>query len=446
MGSIKTLWKNHRWLIIILILSVSIRIGASIYLSDEVADLPGTFDQISYNNLAQRVLDGHGFSFGELWWPITPADAPTAHWSFLYTFYLVFVYAIFGVHPLAARIIQAVITGLIQPYLAYKIGSLVFSTKVGILSAGISAFYAYFIYYDATLMTEPFFITLVMAGLYLSIQIARSPTEKIVENTRQPGISLYIRLGIVLGAAILLRQLLLIFIPIIFLWILWAKRKENIRKAFVSLACSGVIIALMILPFSLYNTARFGHFVLLNTNSGYAFFWANHPIYGTQFQPILTNVRYQDLIPSELRNLDEASLDQALLQRGFQFVLSDPIRYVQLSFSRIPAFFMFWPSTDSGQISNISRVASFGLLWPFMLFGLITSVTNRPNRKQDLVKSPTFLLLCFIFIYTIIHLLSWALIRYRLPVDSILVIFAGLAFVEIADWIKIRPLNLVKLP
>jgi len=446
MDSIKALWKNHRWLMIILILSVSIRISASIYFGDHVEDLPGTFDQISYNNLAQRVLSGHGFSFGEVWWPITPADAPTAHWSFLYTFYLVFVYTIFGVHPLAARILQAVITGLIQPYLAYKIGSSVFSSKVGIVSAGLTACYAYFIYYDATLMTEPFFITLVMAGLYLSIQIARPPTEDIKENTRQPGIWIYILLGIVLGAAILLRQLLLLFIPFIFLWILWAKRNENIRKAFVSLACSGAIIVLMILPFSIYNTARFGHFVLLNTNSGYAFFWANHPIYGTQFQPILTNVRYQDLIPADLQNLDEASLDQALLQRGFQFVFSDPIRYIKLSISRIPAFFMFWPSTDSGLISNISRVASFGLLWPFMLFGLITSAIFKRISKQDLVKSPTFLLLSFIFIYTIIHLLSWALIRYRLPVDSILVVFAGLAFVEIADWIKIQPLNLVKLP
>ena len=35
-------------------------------------------------------------SFGETWWPITAADAPTAHWSFLYTLYLTVVYAILG--------------------------------------------------------------------------------------------------------------------------------------------------------------------------------------------------------------------------------------------------------------------------------------------------------------------------------------------------------------
>jgi hypothetical protein len=35
-------------------------------------------------------------------------------------------------------------------------------------------------------------------------------------------------------------------------------------------------------------------------------------------------------------------------------------------------------------------------------------------------------------IYTTIHLLTWTLVRYRLPVDAILIIFAGLALVELA--------------
>jgi hypothetical protein len=83
---------------------------------------------------------------------------------------------------------------------------------------------------------------------------------------------------------------------------------------------------------------------------------------------------YQDLIPPEVRNRDEAALDQELMRRGLQFVIDDPGRYLLLSISRIPAYFMFWPSTDAGLISNLSRVLSFGLLWPFMLYGLVRSL------------------------------------------------------------------------
>ena len=44
---------------------------------------------------------------------------------------------------------------------------------------------------------------------------------------------------------------------------------------------------------------------------------------------------------------------------------------------------------------------------------------------------PLFLLYMFIVVYTGIHILTWTLVRYRLPVDAVLVIFAGLAMVDL---------------
>jgi 4-amino-4-deoxy-L-arabinose transferase-like glycosyltransferase len=431
-----TFIKKNKWLSGILVVSVVFRVAAALYLGDEVVNLPGTYDQISYNTLALRILGGHGFTFGETWWPITPAGAPTAHWSFLYTLYLVGVYLIFGPHPLAARLIQAILVGFLQPYLAYRIGRYIFSETVGLVAAGLTAVYVYFIYYGASLMTEPFFITLVLGGLYLTILMANAFPRAEVKTTIWGQLKLPVLLGLALGGAVLLRQLFLLFIPFLFLWIWWIRRKQSLRLTLAGLFTSGAIIILMILPFTLYNYSRFGHFVLLNTNSGYAFFWANHPIYGTHFQPILKSSSYQDLIPIELRNLDEAALDQALLKRGFQFVIDDPIRYVLLSISRIPAYFMFWPSRDSGTISNLSRVASFGIFWPFMLYGLFRAIADRKMSFMDRLASPSFLLILFITIYTLIHLLSWALIRYRLPIDAVLLVFAALAFVDLAQRVR----------
>jgi fumarate reductase subunit D len=151
---------------------------------------------------------------------------------------------------------------------------------------------------------------------------------------------------------------------------------------------------------------------------------------------------YESLIPAELRNLDEAALEQALFKIGVDFVLQDPGRYILLSLSRIPAYFMFWPSPDSGLVSNISRVGSFGVLLPFMIFGFARALQKQKGSITSRLDSPLFLLVVFIAIYTLIHLLTWALIRYRLPVDAVLVIFAGFAFVEIYSWVqKKRILN-----
>ena len=420
---------GRKILIVILFVSVSLRVLAAFYFGNTVEELPGTFDQISYHNLAIRVLNGYGFSFDQVWWPITPAGEPTAHWSFLYTLYLVFVYSVFGPNPLIARLLQAVIVGLLHPILVYQLGRKVFGVNVGIGAALITAIYVYFVYYSATLMTEPFYITAILGGLLLSMKFVST-------NRKESHIYTGFLLGTVLGITVLFRQLYLLFIPFLLIWMGLVMYRKRRRVPIIGFGLIIVVIAIFILPFSFYNYMRFGKFVLLNTNSGYAFFWGNHPIYGTHFIPILTPEMgsYQDLIPLEVRYLDEAALDQELLKRGIQFILDDPGRYVLLSISRIPAYFIFWPSKESGIVSNVSRVASFGFFLPFMLIGLFRSFYKKLLKTrifiQNFFETNEGILIIFILFYTIIHLLTWALVRYRLPVDAVLVVYAsfGIAF------------------
>jgi len=205
--------KHKQLLIAIMMIAILIRIVNAVYLGNQVVELPGTADQISYHTLALRVLDGHGFTFDRPWWPVTAAEAPTAHWSFLYTIYLVIVYGLFGPNPLSARVIQAIIVGAAQTFLAYIIAKRVFNKTIGLAAAGVTAVYLYFIYYAGTLMTEPFYITALMASLYLGILI----TSNIRENLDQPSNIKYygfaVALGISLGIAVLLRQLFILFIP-----------------------------------------------------------------------------------------------------------------------------------------------------------------------------------------------------------------------------------------
>lgn len=459
---------------LILLLSVLLRLAAALYLGDHVVDMPGAYDQISYYNLALRLLDGHGFTFDRAWWPMTAANQPTAHWSYLYTFYLAAVYALFGPHPLAARLIQAGMVGVLHPWLVWRLGRRLFDERVGLAAAGLTAVYVYFFYYAGALMTEAFYIVGILWVLDTAIRIGcgsmqmhadgkttdflpritrismnfRASKRTIRNVSAFTGANLrpilrsvgeqwlWLELGLSISVTVLLRQLFLLFVPFLLLWLWFSlhRRGAPVRHLVVSTSVLVVILALCILPFTAYNYVRFQRFVPLNTNAGYAFFWANHPIYGSHFEPILPPEMgsYQDLIPPELHHLDEAALDQALLRRGVQFVLDDPIRYARLSLSRIPAYFEFWPTRQSSLISNISRVGSFGVFLPFMLAGLLLAKSRTADR------SAVILLLTFASIYTTIHLLSWALIRYRLPVDAVLLIFAGVAVAGLAERIGQR--------
>ncbi|MEN6534099.1 MAG: glycosyltransferase family 39 protein [Bryobacteraceae bacterium] len=421
----------------IVIAAVIVRIAAAFYQGNLVEPLPGVWDQISYHNLAVRVLEGHGFSFATGWWPVTPTGQPTAHWSYLYVLYLVLVYSVFGANPLAARLIQALITGVLQILLTYRVGKRVFSRRAGLIAAALATANAYFILYSGALMTESLYIV----ALLWAVDISTAMTDRDAQEYSPARASTWVWLGLALGIAVLLRQVTLLLVPVVLGWVVWrilkrltTEREERRRHVLTTVrqsVISMIILAGCILPWTIRNYKAFGTFVLLNTNAGFAFFWANHPIHGTDFIPILPadKASYGDLIPPELGGLDEARLDRALLQRGLAFVWDDPTRYARLSLSLVREYFKFWPSANSGTLSNYARVLSFGVCCPFLVAGLALCVI-RPGRvdgfRED-GKAHRLFLILIAALYTLLHLLSWALIRYRLPIDAITLPFAAVA-------------------
>jgi len=436
-------YRKNYFLLGIIAGAVVLRLGAAFLLGNPVIALPGIHDQISYHTLATRVIGGHGFTFSRIWWPYTAAGEPTAHWSSLYTFFLAGIYAVIGIHPLVARIIQAVLGGILMPLFAYHIAKQVFRLRsasiphvetISLIAAAWTALYGYFIYYAAALMTETFYIIGILWTLDCALRIQNQAAKEHEQKTNiKP--RLWIELGLALGFTVLLRQVFLLFILFLFGWLLWvflrrtSQSRSSARKSLNELLRGGLICAavlvLLIAPITVYNYSQFEQFVLLNTNAGFAFFWGNHPVYGDRFVPILTPEMgsYQALIPEELRGLNEAALDQAMLKLGVGFITSDPVRFLKLSITRIPAYFMFWPSVDSSLLSNLTRVLSFGLALPFMVLGI--AIWIQDAHKKRVPVPPGVLLLLFIAVYSAIHLLSWALIRYRLPVDAVALIFAA---------------------
>ncbi|MFZ2487721.1 MAG: glycosyltransferase family 39 protein [Anaerolineae bacterium] len=445
--------KTQQALLFIFTVSVVVRIVDAFYLGNNLVEMRGgTYDQISYNALAQRVMQGHGFSFAENHWPYAFANQPTAFWSYLYTLYLAGVYLVFGYQPLIARLIQAVTVGILTPYLTYHITKRTFDKKSALIAAALSACYFYFIHYGASLMSEAFYIVSVLWMIDSGMRLANS--ENYTSSKKQQAF-LSIEFGLAVSIALLLRQVAVVMLIPLLIWILYiAGRQGMFKKLLSQLTIAALITTGLLFPFIARNYRVFNVLSMPNTNAGFAFFWSNHPIYGTQFEATLSpshGISYQDLIPVELRNLNEAQLDKALLQRGLQFVFDDPVRYLKLSLSRIPIFFIFWPSKDSSLMSNLARVLSFGLYLPFMLLGLFISLraiiqnqyshhtkfANPRDLKHE--NGPhVVLLICLLLAYTVVHIMSWTNVRYRLPVDALLIIFAGYALSSLIQALSVR--------
>lgn len=439
-------------LLAIIALSVLLRVAVALYLGDST---PPAKDETSYSQLAMRLASGHGYSFDRAWYPFAPADAPTAHWSFLYTAFVAAVYSAVGPHPLAARLASAVLTGILLPLLLYRLSRRVFPSPppltignspltIDHLSALLGAIYAYFILYGAMVQTEALFICALLWSLERALAV-----EQALRRGETPRWPAWLGLGVSLGIAALLRQSILPWVAVLFLWLLGralqAARVAAAGSGFPAflrlppfpstlfrLILAGLVMLAFILPFTLRNYAVYGDFLLLNSNAGYAMYSAQHPLHGTSFQEYAAASLPEDL--ADL-GLNEAQWDKALMSRGVGFVLAEPGRYLLLSLSRVRDYFEFWPTTDSSLIFNLGRVLSFGLFLPFMLYGLYLSL--RPHQltidNSQLTIDLFLLLYLFILVYSLLHIFGWAMSRYRLPVDAVLLLFAALAIVALAQ-------------
>ncbi|MBI5652426.1 MAG: glycosyltransferase family 39 protein [Chloroflexi bacterium] len=406
---------SRQWLIAIILVSLLLRIGTALWLGDSAEPISGAFDQYSYDALAQRVLAGKGFSFPTNWYPFTLPDEPTAHWSYVYTLYLAGVYALAGHHPLVARLIQVGISGL-HIWIIFRIGRRLFGEATGLVAAALTAIYAYFIFFNATLMTQTFYILAVLAVVDLTLDVIENPTRR--------G---WIWLGIAIGIGAVIRQTLLIFSPVLLVWILWnIRRRIEWRAVLISIA----IIAAFILPWTIYNYFTFHDFLLLNSNGGYWFFSSNHPGQGTNFNP-----NFAAPLPAELRGLTEPAIDRALYRQGIDFIFAEPGRFALLTLSRVQDYFWISPSENSTLLSNWGRVLSFTFYLPFMLIGLALSA------RAWRACAPLYLYIAF---DTILSLTTWAAPRYRLPSDALLIVFAGLTVVSLVARLALPRLDPLK--
>jgi hypothetical protein len=295
---------------------------------------------------------------------------------------------------------------------------------VGLVAAAIAAVYAYFIYYNAALMTETFHIIVVLWALDLTFGLADRATAAGSAGPRPRNDAwLWLALGLALGIAVLQRQATLLVAPVLVLWLAWTYRfsiKRFLKGAVLTLS----VVACMILPWTMRNYRVFDQFLLLNSNAGFALYWSNHPQYGFGDELPSIEIGPMPPLPDEARGMNEAQIDRLLMQQAMRFIVDDPMRFLRRAVGRIPAFFLFYPLGESGLFSNLSRVLSFGIALPFMIYGLVLS---RHDWRRFAV------LYLFIGVYTLIHLASWPGARYRLPLDALLIPFAALAIVHIWD-------------
>jgi 4-amino-4-deoxy-L-arabinose transferase-like glycosyltransferase len=396
-------------LTLILILALTIRVVAALYLGNTVSGLSGAHDEISYDALGIRLVEGHGLTFPNAWYPWIKPDSPQSYYSITMSAMLALIYWMFGYQPVIARLIMAVLsTGIV--FMLYLLARRLFGEQIALITALIAAVYSYLIFYGVTLVTETPFILSLLASIYLAY--------KLVEK---PSISKWFFLGITLAICVLLRMAVIFYVPFLIGWIT-LQIKGNRKQALIPI----VSIIAALIPFTIRNYILWGRFMLLEAQFGHVFWNGNNPAAKDTL-----DYSYVYPIPSDiLASNNDAKITSDLLILGIKNVLNDPELFIKLTLVRLREFIKFWPTNETSLIGNIARVTSFGIIWPFVILGMWLS----RYRWRELM--PIYI---FMIIHFGVYVISWTMIRYRMPLDAIWIIFAAVSISALFDYIKGLP-------
>lgn len=364
-------------------------------------------DMFFYHSVASMLADGKGFN--------TLDGRPFAQWPPGYPLLLSFVYRLTGKEPVAAECFNALLGAAAVP-LIYATALKAFGSVEAKFCAIAMALLPGQIYFADTVLSEPLFVLLIIALLWLIA--TREPTRKT---------SIFI--GLVIGFSILTRGEgpLMLFMPLA-AW--WPKLERKVLLERMAIILG--VAALCVVPWTIRNYTVFHQMIPVSTNFGSTFWAAHNPTAnGEQSYPGPADLAAAG--PTSARDY-QIKQSEVLRKQANDWILAHPFEDLALVPWRILGLtkgdsgaIYFWvnkvakgPKPLSPEWSN--RLGAIGDLgWYMLLTAFIASIAvfGRSMMRNSVLRA--------IAAYLAISLLLFGFIlfgqfRYHIPIEPMMVL------------------------
>ncbi|MFN4227468.1 MAG: ArnT family glycosyltransferase [Candidatus Ratteibacteria bacterium] len=349
-------------------------------------------DEFEYYKMIQNFLSGKGIIVGENLKSFRPPLYPL----------IISILVLFKFNLIGIRFFQSFIS-TVTVYFVYLIAKKTFDEKVGIISASISSFYPFFIYYNGFLLTETLFIFLTVLSIFYLIM-------SIEKNGKISFFS-----GVFLGLAGLTRPTIQLYLPCSILHILSIKEDLKIKFRKIAILVAGFCLTLS--PWIIRNYVIFHKFIPGTTMGGWVFWEGNNP--NSDGGPC-------SYFPEGILEIEEIEREKILYKMTFKVIKEDPKRFVYLLRNKFKRFWNIVPNAPEFEKKFLYRfisIFSFGIMMPFFIIGFFISLKN---KKAQFFHS-------LIILFTIFHILFLSSIRYRLPIEPFYIILSSYSFLKIKD-------------
>jgi 4-amino-4-deoxy-L-arabinose transferase-like glycosyltransferase len=284
--------------------------------------------------------------------------------------------------------------------LIYVLTLTMFSDRLAAFLAAMgTALYPNLIFFAVLGLTEPLYIALVLSAFIAWYRGA------------------FAAAAVFVTLSILTRPSIDLLVPVLVLYFAMIIHRLPWKSAVLKLAAYAAIYCALMAPWWAHNFKAYGSFVRLNLASGEVFYLGNNPmnrsgggIYGvdgdlTQFQA----------------SPDPVARNAAQWAAGLDYVRSNPGRFVEMAAVKFMRLWRPWPyaAEYSDWRYVLVSAASFVPVAALALLYLL-----RWGIADRVRASPLFLFVGYI---TAVHMVTIASIRYRVPLEPFVIIFAAVA-------------------
>ncbi|HEY2589784.1 MAG TPA: hypothetical protein VGI81_28835 [Tepidisphaeraceae bacterium] len=404
---------RSRVILILLALALALRIGWAVTRPVNDAAIDALPDQREYLSLAQNLLHGGGLQF------IDPRFNEAVK-AFRTPGYPMMVAAC-GASVRAVRIVQALldVSTVLAIYLLAR--RLIGGRFAPLLAAGIVAVNPYLIYFTGLLLSETLF-TAMLAWAMVLLVIGR--------GGRGPWLAtvLWLAGGLLLSLSVLVRHSAVALPVLLGLLSVFLNTASEVSYKQLSLSAEDsytkgvwrlppgltmvMLTLLSLLPWVVRNRVVLGHWIWLDTNSGFTLC--------DGYNPDATGASDQSFVHRmpELQALDEVGRDEHLKQEAIDYARTHPERAVMLAGAKLARTWSPVPlSREYGRPAL--RLLAMAYSVPFDALVLIGLLWGRLRRSAKV-----FLITPAIY-FSIIHMLTVGSLRYRIPIEPPLAVVAA---------------------
>lgn len=363
-----------------------------------------------------RTLVQHG-TFG---WT---ASEPTSFWPPGTTFLHAALFALFGFRyePIVAMNI-AMSLGII--WVTARLAARFWGQRVAMLSTLILAIWPTLVMYPTILASElPFlFLTLLALDAWSSPALGLIPRALLA--------------GLVLGLAALVRPQALL-LPLVYAGGMPLTTREKSVDQLRCIVLAGVVMALVIAPWTWRNYKLYGEPVLISTNGGVTLWIGNSPGSDGRFKRF----------PKEYSQLPENERARVLGQEAKDYILQDPAAFGVRAIRKLLYLYanesvgVGWNSLGIRQVfgeaweHRLKRLtqASWALICLLAAVGIWSAL-----RRSGFVKTLLSPISLSILYFTAIHMVVVSQERYHLAFAGQWAIFAAIGAAQLAAWRQSR--------